>query len=274
MSKKLLHAGEPFQSIHREATNNALSKVPWEALQRHGLPRLRLEEVANAWSQRVQTEFRSVQVMTRFMAEVVGAGDPIEVHSAAASAITHEVRRMGLCAAVVEALGFTPLLPEPLVETEPPGFLALPMAQRALGTAVSMLCVSETLSVALIEDLRARCRHPALAMVFALTLEAEDTHRDFGWAYVEASLARFASDGARTFARTVAEVALEPHIRQSMDVLAAVKGPRAELMARLAEPHEAEWGLLSREREAALKLEVIERVVMPRLLALGIAPSI
>lgn len=272
MSKKLLHAGEPFQSMHREATRNALNKVPWEALQRHGLARPRLEEVANAWSHRVQTELRSVQVMTRFMTEVVGAGDPIEVYSAASSAITDEVRHTALCAAVVEALGFTPLLPEPLVESEPPGFLALPMAQRALGTAISMLCISETISVALIEDLRARCRHPALAMVLALTLEDEDEHRDFGWSYVEASLARFASNEARDFARTVAEVTLEPHIRRSMDVLKAVRGPRAELMARLDEPHEAEWGLLSREREAVLKLEVIERVVMPRLEALGIAP--
>lgn len=273
MSKKLLHAGEPFQSMHREATKNALGKVPWEALHRHGLARPRLEEVANAWSYRVQTELRSVQVMTRFMTEVVGAGDPIEVYSAVASAVSDEVRHTALCAGVVEALGFTPLLPEPLVEVEPPGFLALPMAQRALGTAVSMVCISETISVALIEDLRARCRHPALAMVLALTLEDEDTHRDFGWAYVEASLARFASDEAKAFARTVAEVTLEPHIRRSMDTLAAVKGPRAELMARLAEPHEAEWGLFSREREAVLKLEVIERVVMPRLEALGIAPS-
>jgi hypothetical protein len=271
VSRKLLHAGEPFLSMHRDTTRNALAKVPWEALHRHGLERPRLEEVANAWSYRVQTEFRSIQVMTRFTTEVVGAGDPLEVYSAVSSAITDEVRHTALCAAVVEALGFTPFLPEPLVEAEAPGFLALPMAQRALGTAVSMLCISETISVALIEDLRARCRHPALSMVLALTLEDEDEHRDFGWAYVQASLARFASDDARAFAQTVAEVTLEPHIRRSMEVLGDKPMSGRELEA-LTEPEEAEWGLLSQRREALLKLEVIERVVVPRLEALGISP--
>ncbi len=250
-----------------------LQRVPWEALARHGLDKDRLNAVADAWSFRVQTEFRSIQVMTRFMTEVVAAGDPIEVYAGAAEALVDEIKHTALCVGVVESLGFTPFLPDPLVEKEAPGFLSLPMAQRALGTAVSMLAVSETLSVALIEDLRLRCRHPALSMVLGLTLADEDTHRDFGWAYIEASLRRFESDEAIGFARTVAEATLEPHVRGAMAVVAAMK-PEDRNLERWNEPELVEWGLLSREREALIQLATIERVIMPRLTALGIAPSL
>lgn len=276
MGRKVGHAGEPFAAIHRALMGKAMARVPWDTLARHGLDRERLSAVADAWSYRVQTELRSIQVMTRFMTEVVAAGDPLEVYAGAAEALVDEIRHTALCVGVVEGLGFSPFLPEPLHEPESPGFLALPMAQRALGTAVSMLAVSETISVALIEDLRRRCRHPALSMVLALTLEDEDTHRDFGWAYVEASLARFGGGAgagdARAFARTVAEVALEPHVLRSQRVVAAMPAERRRLEA-WDEPGLAEWGLLSVEREALIKLEVIERVVVPRLEVLGIAPA-
>lgn len=273
MGRKVGHAGEPFLAIHRALMGKELQRVPWEALVRHGLEKERLNAVADAWSFRVQTEFRSIQVMTRFMTEVVAAGDPIEVYAGAAEALVDEIKHTALCVSVVEALGFTPFLPEPLVEKEAPGFLALPMAQRALGTAVSMLAVSETLSVALIEDLRLRCRHPALSMVLALTLADEDTHRDFGWAYIDASLRRFESDEAVEFARTVAEATLEPHVRGAMAVVSAMKAEDRQL-DRWAEPELVEWGLLSREREALIQLATIERVIMPRLAALGIAPTL
>ncbi|MEZ4463037.1 MAG: hypothetical protein R3F43_00605 [bacterium] len=57
------------------------------------------------WSDRVQTEYRSVQIMTRFLTEVLGAGDPLDVYAGAVDAIADEVRHTALCAAVVTALG-------------------------------------------------------------------------------------------------------------------------------------------------------------------------
>jgi hypothetical protein len=93
------------------------------------------------WSVRVQTEYRSIQVMTQFAQEVLGAGDPLDVYAGAVDAIADEIRHTGLCVQMLEALGGTPMYPDPLTPKEPTEFLSLPMAQRAAATAISMLAL-------------------------------------------------------------------------------------------------------------------------------------
>jgi hypothetical protein len=182
---RLGHAGGIFRAIH-----DALVACPidWGGIDRAAYPAPLVARARAAWEYRVETEFRSIQVMTRFLGEVLGAGDPLEVYAGAAAAVADEIRHTALCAGMVEALGGAAALPEPLVEEERAELLAL---ERALATAVSMLAVSEAVSTALIEDLRDRCRHPTVRAVLAATLADEDTHRDYGWAYVRASLGRF-----------------------------------------------------------------------------------
>jgi hypothetical protein len=145
------------------------------------------------------------------------------------------------------------------------------MPERSLATAVSLLGVSETISVALIEDLRSRCTHPTIRAVLDATLADEDTHRDFGWDYIRASLSRF-DDAGRDYARLVAAIALEPHVEQSRAVLARIP---IEERRRDAWPDTdlIPLGLLSDEREAVILDETIRSVLTPKLAALGIAPT-
>jgi len=243
--------------------------IPWGLLDPSTIALPLLIEMRTHWAYRVTTELRSVQVMTRFMGDVVAAGDPLEVYAGAADAIADELRHTALCVGVVERLGVVVELPEPLDERAPDEFLALPAAQRALATAVSMLAISETISFALIEDLRSRCTHPTLRAVLERTLADEDAHH-YGWAYVKASLARF--DGsADDYAREVAAVTLEPHLAELRAFRAALPADQ-RVLSGWPEPERAHLGILGRERQALVKQHAIEQVLLPRLDALGIAP--
>lgn len=266
--RRVAHAGPPFRAIHDALVGVAIDWAPLAQVAAR-LDPAALARAQTIWGYRVQTEFRSIQVMARFLQEVLASGDPLEVFAGASDAVIDEVRHTALCVGVVEALGATALFPTPLAEDESPTFLALPMPQRALGTAVSMLAISETLSVALIEDLQKRATQATIRAVLDATLADEDAHRDFGWAYVAASLARFDADG-RDFARAVAETTLAPHrvgIAAALDPLPM----HQRTLAAWPEPELAALGLLGPEREALVKQDALERVLMPRLRSLGIA---
>lgn len=242
--------------------------IDWSLLDREAIAEPLLGRAQAAWSGRVQSEYQSIQVMSRFLQEVLAAGDPLEVQAGAVMAIRDEIRHVALTCTVVERLGATPLLPEPLEHTEVAGFRALPPAQRALGTAITMLAVNETVSVALIEDLRARATHPVIRAVLEATLADEDTHGDYGWAYVEASLERFDGEGrgyARACAESALEVLVEPARQRALDLSAEQRN-----LAHWAEPELAHLGLRSPEREALVILTAVAEQVMPRLKALDL----
>ncbi len=259
------HAGEPFLSLHR----SHLGPLPEISLDFRDIPPHLRELVLDAWSFRVETEYRSVQVMTRFLTETLGAGDPLEVHASISEAIRDELRHVTLCAAVVEALGHRAPLPTPLMEDLSPDFLSLPMAQRALATAITMLLINETLSVALLEDLRTRATHPAITAVLEATLTDEDTHEAFGTQYVKASLARFDDEG-RAWARALASEALGAHIADAEMKLASIPASSRDLSPQ-PEPELAQWGLMSPIREALVVLGTIEQNLLPRLRSLELA---
>lgn len=262
----LAHAGEPFAKMHRALVGD--HGIEWYLLDPTTIPEPLLSDVRMIWSWRVQTEYRSVQTMTRFLTEVVAAGDPIEIQSCAADAIRDEIRHTALCAGVVERLGIQPLLPSPLIEVVDPGFLAMPMAQRALVTAISMLLINETISVALISDLVARATHPTIKAVLHATIADEAEHQDFGWAYVAASLQRFDTAG-RDYAREVTEFALESHLGPAHEIVAGLPAAYQSLSA-WAEPDFAHYALMSAEREALIKVQLYQRFLAPRLKTLGL----
>ncbi len=142
------------------------------------------------------------------------------------------------------------------------------MAERALGTGISMLAVSETISTAFIEDLRARCQQPVIRAVLDKTLEDEETHHAFGWDYVAASLERF--DGsASDFGRMVVDVTLAPHIAQTEAALASMPPQRRHLDA-WPEPELVELGIASVQRQALVFQRVYSTELEPRLKSLGL----
>lgn len=216
-----------------------------------------LARARKVWQQRLHSEFRSLQIVTRFMTELAGAGEPIETYAGAADLIADETRHVGLCRDLCRALGAADTLPDTPRLTDPPEFLAAPMVQRALGTAITMLVVNETISVAYLTDLATRCTDPVVGAVLRATVEDEAGHDAYGIEYVRGSLARFATATLNDW-RALTRRALEPHHRWAESIDAAWRD----------EPELVALGLFSPERQAAVFNRVWAEVLAPRLAAL------
>ncbi|HMI90091.1 MAG TPA: hypothetical protein VK509_01955, partial [Polyangiales bacterium] len=175
-----LHGGA-FAALHQRLVG---VEIDFASLEPSRIPASRLQQARAAWQERVQSEYRSLQTMTRLLGDALAAGDPLDAYAGLVAMIGDELRHVTLCAAVVRALGAEPGLPDPLEVHQPHAFLVMAPAQRALALAISMLVVAETLSVGYLADLQARCRQPALAAVLRATLGDESEHDAFGVEYV------------------------------------------------------------------------------------------
>ena len=259
MAKKVRRATGLFRALHDELVGVDIDFTTLEpSVHASNL----ITHAQAVWADRVRTEFRSVQIMTRFLTEVMAANDPIEVYAGVGDLIMDELRHVTLCIRVVEALGGQANYPEPALVDEPDEFLALPMAQRALSTALSMLAVNETLSTGFISDLHERCTEPAIHAVLDATIADEDTHHEFGWQYIERSLARFST--GRKYFQFVVQNALQPHLAMVEATLADIPMHKRHLDA-WPEPEMAALGLHSRERQALVLQRTYQTELAPRL---------
>jgi hypothetical protein len=258
--RPLVFAGGAFHVQHRAIIGPDIDLGDLSAA---AVPAPLLPLARSIWQERVRTEFRSIQIMTRFLTEVTGAGDPLDVYAIAADMVADEVRHTELCAAVCRKLGVMPHLPEPVELVEPEAFLRSPLPERALTTAISMLAINETISNALVADLLERCDYEPIRRVLAATIEDEATHGSFGWDYVGASLARF-DTGSISHWRAVAAHALGPHQHFAAQVAARRSDSRED------ERELARFGLLTPERQVTVFERTMKAVIAPRLGALGL----
>lgn len=263
MTRRLGHATGIFETLFRERLGDPLDLSDLD-LSRH--PPTRVELAQRVWQDRVRTEFRSVQIMTRFLTEVVGAGDPLEVYAAALDLVEDEVRHVGLCAQLCEALGAEARLPEPVELRDPPRYLAQPMMERALTTAIQMLAINETISVAFIEDLHARCEDPAVHRVLEATCADEEGHQELGWTYVKVSLSRFDRSTLDSW-RHLVKATLAPHEKNARPILDGLPKAKRDLDA-YPEPDLAALGLFSPPRQALVYERAWKTKLEPRLKAL------
>jgi hypothetical protein len=253
----LAFAGGSFAVRHRTLVGPAVDLGDLSAA---AVPPALLPLVQAAWQERVRTEFRSIQIMTRFLTEVTGAGDPLDIYASAADLVRDEVRHTELCASVCRALGVGAGLPDPVALPDSRAFLESPFPERALATALSMLVVNETVSTAFIRDLLERCDYEPIRRVLAATLDDESSHGEFGWDYARASLARFDA-GSRPAWRRLVDVTLEPHRAHARRALErnspSNDGPDEARLAR--------FGLLSPARQAQVFMTCWEAQLAPRL---------
>jgi hypothetical protein len=261
VSHRLARASGIFGALHQEVIGPA---VELGDLQLGDFAPALVEEARGVWAERLRTEFRSIQIMARFLEEVVGAGDPLDVYAGAIDLVRDEVRHAELCMAMCRALGVEARLPSPVALRDPAPFLEAPMPERALHTALTMLAINETLSVAFIRDLQRRCLHTPVRRVLDATLEDEASHESFGWAYVEKSLERFPRSTRPAFAELVQRT-LAPHETAARPVLARL-APEARTLAAWPDHERAQLGLFSPERQALVyeqTLAVLEARLTP-----------
>lgn len=221
-----------------------------------------------AWRHRVIMEYRSIQHASRFLTEVVEAGDALDVHWSALELVGDEIFQAEACAAVCDALGVEPELPEPSALVKATEFTDAPAIERSLATAISVLAISESISTALIRDLAERCGRPPLKAVLEAIIRNAHRREEFGWSYVSAALERVPAHTLPDF-RHLARRTLARYEEGAHRVLMDVPESEQELDAH-PEPELASLGLLSPTREALLYFRTRDRDVVPKLEALDL----
>jgi hypothetical protein len=258
MAKELSFAGGAFAPLHQRMVG---VKVDFATLDPAAFEPQLLERARLTWQDRVRTEYRSAQLMSRLLLETLAAGDPFDSHAGIVSFIEDELRHVALCAGLVRALGSAPLLPEPVELTQPAAFIAMSAAQRALSIAISMLLVNEALSVAYIEDLRARCQQPVVRAVLDATLADETEHDAFGVEYVRRALSRLPDVPLASW-RKIAQQALEPQ-RSAASAALRELAPEQRQLEAFPDEQEAALGLFSRARQALVFERAYEQRLLP-----------
>lgn len=261
-------AGRAFAPLHAELMGSAIDWTGFD-IARFAPPLV--EQARRVWAERAQTEFRSIQILNRFLSEMLAAGDPIDVYAGAADMIADEIRHANLCAEVCRQLDCPALFPDPIPEPVPSAYSQAPAPDRALSTAIAMLAINETLSVGFITDLAKRCTTPGIRDVLARTIDDESSHDAYGWAYVGASLARYPASTLPDW-RHLVQRTLHHHRQAAEAALAAVPLDRRQLSDH---PDEAEvaLGLFSPARQALVFRTTVERTLEPKLRALNLWSS-
>jgi hypothetical protein len=222
-------------------------------------------EAKLVWQERVWSEYRSAQVMQRFATELMAAGAPLAQVNEAQGLVAEELRHVALCAATLDALGGIPSLPA-VTEVSPPApYRDAPAIERALATALSMLVVNETLSMAFIEDLAAQASHPTVAAVLRATGEDEATHAPMGVAMTRHLLQRAGGAGWSALISAL----LAPQHERARRALDGVPAAERTLNAQL-DPARARLGLLTQTRRALLFQRAWRERLRPTLDALGL----
>lgn len=189
-----LHAGGPFARAHRSATRRVASELD---LSRIGA-RLAADERRAAralWEARLRDEQRAVVAMSQLVADLARAGAPVDVLGAGAALVHDEARHVEICAAVAEALD-----PSSPLDARPPYMPphgTSDLRRRVVLSVVSLLCVGETLSAAMLAEARDACVDPAIDAALIELLRDESIHARFGWWWLDTEMGGLTEDEAR-----------------------------------------------------------------------------
>lgn len=152
-----------------------------------GASQLRVR-AAEVWRVRERTEHEVSALFSWLAAELEAIGAPPVLHDLAKRAADDELVHAEHCRRVIDALvpNAPPLAPAPFA---PLGPAALGREQRALYASVALGCITETLSTALLFELRRRAEPEGgeAAVVrdaFDVILRDEVQHGRLGWAHL------------------------------------------------------------------------------------------
>lgn len=201
---------------------------------------------ARVWAIRERTEHEAASLFDRLAADLDASGRPAALVALASRCAADERAHAVHCRAVVDALdaSVAPLAPEREVRLGPASGSA---ARRALYASVALGCITESLSTALLIELRSHARLDVLRRALDVILEDEVRHSRLGWAH----LAHEAEHG------DVAWIA--EHVPAMLRAALELERPRED-----AAPIDlARYGVLSAARVSAICRATIDGTIVP-----------
>lgn len=141
------------------------------------------EAAAQVWLVRERTEHEAAVLFDRLADDMRASAAPSDLVALARRCAADERHHAELCRRIVDELGpgLAPLEPDRDVRLGPAG--ASP-ARRALFASIALGCITETLSTALLLEMRPQARTGAVRDAMDVILRDEVRHSRLGWAYL------------------------------------------------------------------------------------------
>lgn len=207
---------------------------------------------AQIWRHREQIEREAAAQFHQLARELASAGNS-ELAKRATRAALDEQRHARRCRALVESLVGPDVAPADVPRRLTLGPATLSSRDRMLYAAVALGCVTESLSCALLLELKEAAVHPLVQATVAEIVTDEIEHARIGWAVLAAEAAL----------RDVA------WLTQYLPVIAAA-AIADDVQPMAGEVELAGLGVLPRERVQALVAETWATVISPGLARVGI----
>ncbi len=221
-----------------------------------------LSKVARVWAYRKRVEHEAADQFERLAAGLSELGADTKLIRLAKLSAEDEKRHAILCRKIIDqtdaqVIGKAPQLGMSL------GPEHWELRQRILYACVSLSCVTETLSTALLIEMKKQAGPLTVRETVHSILEDEITHSRIGWAQLA------------TEANYCDVSWLSPFIPGMIrDAIMAEPLPRVVQGAESLNDNEwlSEWGILPEAKATAIMLSAINGVVLPGLKAFGINP--
>lgn len=213
---------------------------------------------AEVWRVRERTEHEAAALFRRLASDLASSGGPSTLVDLATRCASDEVRHASLCRRLVDSLA--PDTPPLMAANEAPlGPSAASPVDRALYASVALGCVTESLSTALLIEMRPLAGPTLVRDVITEILEDEVRHSRLGWAHL-------AFEAERRDVSFLVHVVPEM-LRAALDTEGAI--PHTEL-----EQHERDalraYGILPHADVARVTRAAIDDVIIPGLARFGV----
>ena len=141
------------------------------------------ELVGQIWREREKTEREAASLFKHLGQGMRECGLPEDLVAMAEDASEDEIDHASRCREIIAECEFN----EPLLEAKPRGLLGpknLPLAKRVLYTSAAMGCVTETMSTALLLEMKKRMDAPVIEKTVRAILGDEVNHSRLGWTHL------------------------------------------------------------------------------------------
>jgi len=211
------------------------------------------KRVAQIWAYRERIEIEAAAMFGQMAEDLLETQGRDAVTQMAEAASTDERRHAVLCRNIINEFDprLTPHAPRAEVSMGPAG---LTISQRALYSCVAASCVTETLSTALLIEMRNWAGPKIIRETIAEILEDEISHSRLGWAQLA------------QVARQVNVAWLGDYLSQMID--AALVGDIRPMVS--PQPDLSRWGILGAEPARRIMHETLQTVILPGLAQHGI----